>query len=106
MEPGFIQVFRFYSWLRVASFLLFILPALYFHRFAIANPADFILPVVFTIANGFSLLGLLYWHWLEKKIGPYYITVALAFAAACLIVEQHLFSLQRIPWQEIPFLII
>jgi signal transduction histidine kinase len=104
MEPGFLQVFRIYAWLRAFS-LLFI-PTLQFH-----NPLNFplsnlYLPGALALIDITFLLVYLYWKIFPESLGKAYVPIALAFATLAIMVEQHLFSGYRGNWQLEPFIYI
>lgn len=106
IEPGFLQVFRIYAWLRVAmSFfsLRFLSPN--FSRHFDWN-GEFTIPVVFLFVHTMILLVVLYWRKIPEFFGRWYIPGLLSLATAGLLIEQQLFSAQSFFWQLHPFLYI
>lgn len=103
LEPGFLQVFRIYAWLRLASLLFLPLIGL---RARVELQIDLTLPIVLIAVESFLLLVYLYWPWLADKLGRYYIPAGLVMATAALIIEQHFFLPQKALWQLAPYLYI
>ena len=104
MEPGFLQVFRIYAWIRAFSLLL--IPTLQFH-----NPLGFTyknlyLPASLALLDTVFLLVYLHWSIFQESLGKAYVPIALAFATVAILVEQHLFSGYRGNWQLEPFVYI
>jgi signal transduction histidine kinase len=104
MEPGFLQVFRTYAWLRAFS-LLFI-PSIQFHRPPDVPAQNLLLPAILAVADTAFLLVYLYWGVFRESLGRVYVPIALAFATLALIVEQHYFSAGRGFLQLEPFIYI
>lgn len=105
IEPGLLQVFRLYAWLRVASMLIGIrlasVSAAHAENSALVGKPDIPWYVPF---NVLLLLGILYIPGLPKRLGRYYIPITLIFAASSLILEEHLLLLRHTTWQLHPFL--
>jgi signal transduction histidine kinase len=103
LEPGLLQVFRFYAWLRLVSF--FFVPFLFLlqHGARIHYSTGLMLPVVFIFVKTLLLMGYLYWPWLEHVLGRTYIPIGLIFATIELIIEQYLFFNRELFWQGLPF---
>ncbi|MFZ5808128.1 MAG: sensor histidine kinase [Chloroflexota bacterium] len=104
MEPGFLQVFRTYAWLRAFS-LLFI-PSIQFHRPPDVPTQNLLLPAILAVADTAFLLVYLYWGMFRESLGRIYVPIALVFATLALIVEQHYFSAGRGFLQLEPFIYI
>jgi signal transduction histidine kinase len=104
LEPGFLQVFRLYAWLQLASFLLFPFPE-FFRHFAVPFD-DFIWPLLLMVGSAVLLLGLLYWSWLQNRLGAWLIPAAIGVAGSGLILAQRLFFTRAIFWQVYPFLTV
>lgn len=104
MEPGFLQVFRTYAWLRAFSLLL--IPTIQFHRFPDFPAQSLLLPSILAIVDTAFLLGYLYWKGFQESLGKMYVPIALGFATLALIIEQHYFSAGRGILQLEPFLYI
>ncbi len=104
MEPGFLQVFRTYAWMR--TFSLFLFPVLRFH-----NPLDLpltnlYLPGALALIDIIFLLIYLYWDIFPKSLGKAYVPIGLAFATLTIMVEQHLLGGYRGNWLLEPFIYI
>ena len=103
LEPGLLQVFRIYVWLRLASLL--VLP-LIGQRARLELQVDLSATLVWMGVENVLLLGYLYWSSLPSLLGRYYIPIGLAFASSALIIEQHFFLPYRTFWQLAPYLYI
>jgi signal transduction histidine kinase len=106
IEPGFLQVFKVYAWLRVI-FTLFSLRLLnpdFARHFNWAD--DFAVPVIFLFLHTLLLLVILYWHKIQDLFGQWYVPFLLSSATMGLMIEQQLFSTQSFFWQLHPFLYI
>jgi signal transduction histidine kinase len=101
LEPGLLQVFRLYAWLKLIAFGIFFILFLHLH---LANGSDRPFMGILVVLLSLILLGILYWPWLQDHIGRYYIPLALIVATGELIIEQHLSSLRQGPWLWYPFL--
>jgi signal transduction histidine kinase len=109
IEPGLLQVFRFYAWLRVPVVIFFIaalLRAPYIPEHRPAPPPASPAFIAFIIFHTLLLLAALHWAWLERAMQRWYFPALLALATAGLLVEQHLTFFQRIAWEAAPFLYI
>ncbi len=104
MEPGFLQVFRFYAWLRVA-WLVF-LPTLHFGFSAPTLLDELSFPIGLFVLDTLFLLAYLYWHGFGETLGRTYIPVALIFATLTLLLEGHLLAAWRGFIQLEPFIYI
>ncbi len=105
IEPGLLQVFRFYAWLRLSAFLITTIPILIF--LVIPDPMRYFSWISgFVSLNVFILLGYLYWPQLERTLGKEYIPLGIGFATICLLIEQNLFFSQRGFGQTQPFIYI
>jgi signal transduction histidine kinase len=94
MEPGLLQVFRIYAWLR--AFSLLFLPTLQFHPTLLNMPASsLLLPGILAVIDTAFLLAYLYWSGFRERMGRAYVPIALTFATLALMIEQHYFSPQR-----------
>ncbi len=107
IEPGLLQVFRWYAILRLGFLILLALAA---RREVIRTEATLgIDPNIATLLVGVEmafLFGYLLWPWLERKLGRYYLPLALAFAIGGLLVEQHVLSPLSGLFQPIPFMFV
>ena len=102
LEPGLLQVFRIYAWLRLAS-LAFVILVGSSERI---EPLVNLRLVVFWLALSTAiLLAYLYWPKLGLRLGVYYFPLGLAFATLSLLFEQQLF-MARAFLQMSPFLYI
>jgi signal transduction histidine kinase len=104
IEPGFIQVFKVYAWLRVilSLFSLRFLSPGFARRFDWAE--ELAIPILFLFIHTLLLLLILYSHKVQAVFGKWYIPSLLILATAGLMVEQQLFSTQSFFWQLHPFL--
>jgi len=107
IEPGLIQVFRWYAILRavLAAFLPFI-GMRHNVRLGFEPSGDIIFPAVFTAVEVTLLIIYLYWTELQNKLGRYYLPIAITIATAGLIIEQQIISPGQMYWQPLPFLYI
>ena len=69
LEPGFLQVFRIYAWLRLATLLLISMAGVRFYFSSIgpfhtevSQLPDLRLPMILMVMNVVVLLGCLYWQ--------------------------------------------
>lgn len=128
LEPGLLQVFRIYAWLRLTSvFFLFLQGTRYIWvrpasgpfppeaasprtLLSIPNlfstPMTFAAPILFSAASTLLLLGLLYWPWFRLKTGHWFLPITLVLASSALIVEQEVFSKSSLFWQGNPLMSI
>ncbi|GAB4481399.1 MAG: hypothetical protein Kow0088_23620 [Anaerolineales bacterium] len=90
MEPGFLQVFRIYAWMRVAW--LFFLPTLRLRLSSILAFDELGFPVALIVLDTIFLLAYLYWHGFQETLGRAYIPIALIFATVTLLLEGHFLS--------------
>ena len=106
IEPGFLQVFKVYAWLRVifSFFSLRLLNPDFARHFSWAD--DFAVPVIFIFLHTLLLLLILYWHKVQDLFGLWYVPFLLSLATMGLMIEQQLFSAQSFFWQLHPFLYI
>lgn len=93
MEPGFLQVFRIYAWMR-AVWLLFI-PELWLRFPFILSFDQLGFPAGLVILDTIFLIAYLYWHGFQETLGRAYIPIVLVFATVTLILERHFLSGQR-----------
>lgn len=93
MEPGFLQVFRIYAWMRVVW--LFFLPTLRERLSSVLVFDEIGFPVALVILDTIFLIAYLYWHGFRETLGRAYIPIALIFATVTLILEGHFLSGQR-----------
>ena len=119
-ETGALQVFRVYGWLHLTPILLF--PLLNMIRLVeptfwleglhspvdqfdhiLATP-DLRLPLAFSVIHSLILLGYLYTPGLHRKLGRWYLPLAIVFATTALIIEQRLFFPSLAFFQIHPFL--
>jgi signal transduction histidine kinase len=121
LEPGMLRVFRLFAWLLLASKMILPLHLLRGRGFLISlveppsaqpsvNPPpaspDLTGPFIFI---GFYLalvFALLYWPWLQRKLGRAAISAALVISTVGLLIEQSLLMRQGIFSQVYPFLTI
>ena len=104
-EPGLLQVFRFYAWLRAGLIILSVGVGLA-HVDQDFPREDLVIPGIFMVAHTLALVGFLYWHGLERKLGRFYFPTLMLLATAGLIIEQYLFTSRRAFWQVYLFLAI
>jgi signal transduction histidine kinase len=90
-EPGFYSVFRFYAVLRLVASLFVPLAALITGQ-DWQTPVNWMVVVLFSVGQSLLILGLLYWHWLEDRLGRWYIPLLLAIATLGLLIDQQLMS--------------
>lgn len=105
MEPGFLQVFRIYAWMRV-MWLFFLLPTLRLRLSSILAFDELGFPVALVILDTIFLLFYLYWLGFQETLGQAYIPIALVFATVTLLIEGHFLSGQRGFLQLDPFIYI
>lgn len=119
-ETGALQVFRVYGWLHLTPILFFpllqvvalLIPAIWLEN--LLPPVDRIenflvsrdtqLPLIFSVIHSLILLGYLYTPGLHRKLGRWYLPLAIIFATAALIIEQRLFFPRMAYFQIHPFL--
>ena len=108
IEPGLLQVFRWYAALRIA---LLALPSLR----EVFEPAERNRPgfgveiypnIVFVLVGMLLLFGYLSFPWLQRKFGRAYLPIAIMIALTGPIFEQEAFSPISNIWQPSPFLIL
>jgi signal transduction histidine kinase len=105
IEPGLLQVFRFYGWLRISAFLITSIPVFIF--FGSSEPLRYYSWIApFAGFNVSILLGYLYWHPLERILGRWFIPIGIGFATLCLLIEQSTLDFQRGFGQTQPFIFI
>lgn len=106
VEPGFLQVFKVYAWLRVifSLFSLRLLNPDFARHFNWTD--DFAVPVIFLFLHTLLLLVILYWQKVQDVFGQWYVPFLLSLATMGLMIEQQLFSTQSFFWQLHPFLYI
>ncbi len=105
IEPGLLQVFRFYAWLRFSVFLLTIIPFIFFlGSLDSLKYASWV--TIFTGVNEIILLFYLYLPKREHLLGNWYIPLGIGYATLCLLIEQNLLFAQRGFGQASPFLYI
>ena len=105
VEPGLLQVFRFYGWLRFLSVGIISMAGLVYLPLD-ARVTGSISSIIWSVALCSLLLGLLYWRWLEDKLGRWYIPLAVAVSTAGLLLEQLHIMRQGINWQSLPYMVI
>jgi len=100
LEPGFLQVFRLYAWLRLGVLILIPIAGLRmqldsgfppFHP-EFSSISEMIIPMLVMSMNVLVVLGFLYWSWFIRQLGSYYAPFILVFSTLGLLVEQYLFS--------------
>ncbi len=105
IEPGLLQVFRFYAWLRLSAFLVTMIPFLFL--FGSIEPLKVYSWIsVFTGINVVLLLFYLHWPTLEQLLGNWFIPLGIGFATVCLLIEQSMVPFQRGFGQAQPFIFI
>lgn len=105
IEPGLIQVFRFYAWLRLSAFLVTTIP--FYIIFGSLNPIMYVSWVAaFVGINVFVLIVYLYAYHLERFLGSVYIPIGIGFATICLLFEQNLLYTERGFGHSQPFVYI
>ncbi|MBN2547642.1 MAG: sensor histidine kinase [Anaerolineales bacterium] len=104
-EPGLLQAFRFYGWLRFFLLVIILSASLVYlpleARATISYPS-----IAWSLVFCLLLLGMLYWRWLESKLRKWYIPLAVTVSTAGLLLEQHFIMRQGINWQNLPFMVI
>ena len=112
IEPGLLQLFRWYAVLRI---VLLALPSLHQvfdpdRRGRLDIEPDIfpkLLPnLLYVLLGMLVLLGYLSWPWLQRKFGRAYLPIAISIAMVGPIFEQEAFSPISNIWQPSPFLII
>ncbi len=114
LEPGFLQVFRLYAWLRLVLLILIPIAGLSmqfgsgfppFHP-EFSSLSEMIIPMLVMAMNVLIVLGFLYWSWFIRQLGGFYAPFILVFSTIGLMVEQHLFSQSQVFTPISPFLYI
>jgi signal transduction histidine kinase len=105
LEPGLLQVFRIYAWLRLISVVF-----LWVEGF-LGGPGqglvvDARLAVAFSAATALLLLLFLYWPPFKRRTGRWFLPSLLILATGALVIEQQMFSYRGLFWQGNPFLSI
>jgi signal transduction histidine kinase len=116
LEPGFLQVFRLYAWIRLLALAMIPLvwlrvqqgteglgPGPGFLRPEIDPNANINFSLAFAALNGVALLAYLYWPWLQQRLGRYYASFGILLAIAGLLIEQQILSANLIYWQVSAF---
>jgi len=100
LEPGFLQVFRIYAWLRLATLLMIPIAGLHLYlqpdfplQTIFSSDVDLYLPILLMVMNIVVVLGCLYWSWLQKRLGRYYAPAILIITTVGLVVELNLFGI-------------
>lgn len=107
LEPGLLQVFRWYVILRGVFYVITPLLNLYIdRRFLPERATEFSLMAIFFVVNILFLGVYLFWPWGPRVLGAAYLPIALVLATAGLILEQHFITGSRGFWQPLPFLYI
>lgn len=104
MEPGFLQVFRIYAWLRAFSLLL--IPTIQIHRVSDFPTQSLLFPAILAVVDTAFLFVYLYWKLFQESLSRAYVPIALSFATLALVIEQHYFSAGRGILQLEPFLYV
>ncbi|MEW5868007.1 MAG: sensor histidine kinase [Chloroflexota bacterium] len=104
LEPGLLQVFRGYAWLRL-TFALLLPVAANLEPFR-ENHSDYTLQLVATLFDVLLLLAYLYWPRLQARLGRLYVPLGLALATVMLLIEPNLSSLGGSFLRLNPFLYI
>jgi signal transduction histidine kinase len=105
IEPGLLQIFRFYAWLRLVSLILFPL-AFLFGRLETIPITSFLPAVILTLVDNLLLLFYLHIGWLERRLAGWFVPLALMYASASLLIEQQIFSIHTSFWQVQFFLAV
>ena len=106
-EPGLLRIFRIYAILRLVFLVgLPISTRRISNRLGEIPEINITLVVIVVAAEMLFLLGYLALPWLQQKLGRSYLPLALIFAVAGVIIENHLFSPLAGFWQPVPFLYI
>lgn len=114
LEPGFLQVFRLFAWLRLAA--LSLIP-LAIYRFQVSSaeagiPPQFVdgdsllVPGIVMAFNVIILLLYLYWPQLQRKMGRTFAFGAIVLATGSLLLEQQLLNANQFTWQLSAFMYI
>ncbi|MCH7480927.1 MAG: hypothetical protein IIC79_05985, partial [Chloroflexi bacterium] len=108
IEPGLLQLFRWYAILRVillgsASLRQVFEPS---GRTRLEFEVHFYPNLSIVVLGMILLIGYLSWPWLHHKLGRAYLPIAIIIAMAGPIFEQEAFSPLSHIWQPSPFLII
>ena len=106
LEPGLLQVFRWYVILRGVFYILSPVTNSLFDGKRLYSPPELSLMVIFFIVNILLLGAYIFNPWAQRTLGEAYLPVALVAAAVGLILEQHYISGMRGFWQPLPFLYI
>lgn len=111
LEPGMLRVFRLYAWLLLASKAIIPLHLLreqheLIFAFQQVSGNDLTAPIIIVLLHMGILFALLYWSWLQEKLGRWTIPAAITISATGLILEQQLFNSRGLFWQVYPFLMI
>lgn len=108
LEPGLLQVFRWYVIVQACYLLLSLLldPFIEAPRDPRRDVASLNNFVWLSSAELFLLFLYLAWPWLKEKLGRFYIPLGLALATTGLILDQHFISGFNRVWQPFPFLYI
>jgi signal transduction histidine kinase len=93
LEPGLVQVFRVYAWLRFGY--LFALPFAVHFQHELEYQANYTVQLVVILFDVLLLLAYLYLPGLQKRLGRYFFPLGLALATAMLLIEPSLFPLGR-----------
>ena len=95
-EPGFYSAFRFYAGLHLVASLLYLAAVLPPHNNWQTGQTNHTWAVGFSIAHSAVLMGLLYWNWLERRLGAWYIPLLLGLATLGLLIEERVFLMQSV----------
>ena len=107
LEPGLLQIFRWYVILRGIFYLLTPLTnSLFDSKHPLYSEPELSLMAIFFVVNILLLGAYLFNPWVQRFLGNAYLPVALIVAAVGLILEQHYISGMRGFWQPLPFLYI
>lgn len=107
LEPGLLQIFRWYVILRGVFYLFTPLTNLMFDgKHSQYSEPELSLMAIFFVVNILLLGAYLFSPWAQRFLGEAYLPVGLFVAAVGLILEQHYISGMRGFWQPLPFLYI
>ncbi len=109
IEAGLLRVFRGYAFLRLALGALVLGAEIYLPergRFGGGVERESALVTAVVIALMLALVGYLYAAGLQKRLGKFYIPLALVLATLSLFLEQYLLTPRAIIWQTDSFFFI
>lgn len=107
VEPGLVQVFRWYVILRGIFFVVMPVINYFFdHRKPDFDLSEITLLVIFFVLNVLIPAGYAFSSRAQQFFGKTYVLIGITYAAFGLILEQHYVSAMRGFWQPIPFMFI